>query len=105
MRLEKTNPTIESLSKHLFWDVDRSALDFDKNEKIIIQRVLEYGLLEDWRIIKEYYGLPRIIEIVKTFRTLEPSALSFVASLANIPLTDFRCYNSRLSTTTHWHRK
>jgi hypothetical protein len=95
MQSKDVNPTVESLSKHLFWDVDKTALDFDKNEKLIVQRVLEYGLLEDWRIIQHYYGLDRIVEIAKTFRTLEPSALSFIASLANLPVTNFRCYNSK----------
>lgn len=91
MHFEDSNLAFMQLSKHLFWDVERSTLDFDKNEKLIVQRVLEFGLLDDWRIINQYYGLHRIVEIAKTFRTLEPFALSFIASLANVPVTDFRC--------------
>jgi hypothetical protein len=97
------NQILEQLSKHLFWDVDRSLLDFDKNEKLIVQRVLDYGLLKDWKIIRQQYGVSRIAEIATTLRTLEPTALSFIATLAKLPLTRFRCYTSKALTTRHWH--
>ena len=28
----------------------------------IIQRVLEYGQMNDWRLINRYYGLDKIVE-------------------------------------------
>ncbi len=96
------DPTFEKLSKHLFWDVDRSKLSFDQNAKLVVQRVLEYGLLEDWIIIRDFYGVEKIAEIAMTFRTLEPSALSFIATMANKDLSNFRCYNLRPLIGKHW---
>ena len=40
------------------------------------RQVLEYGMLQDWNIVKQYYGLGRIVEIAKGFRELEPRALA-----------------------------
>jgi len=40
----------------LLWDVDINDLDVDKNARYIIQRVLEYGELEDWKLIKQYFS-------------------------------------------------
>lgn len=36
---------INSMSPHLFWDVDVNSIEFDKHKAYIVQRVLEYGLL------------------------------------------------------------
>jgi hypothetical protein len=47
---------LNNLSPHLFWDVDMNSLDFKKSKKLIIQRVLDYGLIGDWQIIFKTYG-------------------------------------------------
>jgi hypothetical protein len=96
------DPEFEQLSKHLFWEYDRSKLSFEKSAPLVIHRVLEYGMLEDWKIIQKKYGIPKIAEIAKGFRTLEPTAATFIASLANEPIENFRCYDTKLSKIPHW---
>ena len=49
---------MEQFSPHLFWDVRKEDIDLDAHAQYVIQRVLEYGLLGDWNLIKSYYGLP-----------------------------------------------
>lgn len=44
----------------------------------VVQRVLEYGNLDDWRLIRAYYGLHRIVELCKQMRTLDPVCLSYI---------------------------
>ncbi len=95
------DPEFEQLSKHLFWEYDRSKLSFD-NAPLVIHRVLEYGMLEDWKIIQKKYGIPKIAEIAKGFRSLEPKAATFIASLSNEPIETFRCYNIKQSKIQHW---
>ncbi len=46
--LELTN----QLSPYLFWDIDIDLFDVEKNSSQLIQRVLEYGELDDWRKVK-----------------------------------------------------
>ena len=55
------NQYINMFSAHLFWDVRREDLDLDKHSEYIIKRVLEYGVWNDWMVLRIYYGLPRII--------------------------------------------
>lgn len=102
--MHKINPDsdFEKLSKHLFWDADRSKLSFDRNEKLVVQRVLEYGLLEDWIILRDYYGVERIAEIAMTIRDLDSISANFIATLADKPIEKFRCYIWRQSHPTHW---
>ena len=66
------NECMEQFSPHLFWDVRKEDIDLDAHAQYVIQRVLEYGLLGDWNLIKSYYGLPKIVETAKGLRSLEP---------------------------------
>ena len=59
------NEYMEQFSPHLFWDVRKEDINLDAHAQYVIQRVLEYGLLGDWNLIKSYYGLPKIVETAK----------------------------------------
>ncbi|MEI7595925.1 MAG: hypothetical protein WCK02_09275 [Bacteroidota bacterium] len=48
-----------NFSNHLFWDIDREKIDLERNAKWLIGRVLDYGLLIDWVIIRKYYGIKK----------------------------------------------
>lgn len=61
---------ITQFSAYLFWDVNKDDLDMEKHSRYIIKRVLEYGMLQDWNIVKQYYGITRIVEEAKGFREL-----------------------------------
>jgi len=94
---------INNLSKHLLWDVDINDLDVDKNARYIIQRVLEYGELEDWKLIKQYYGLDKIVEECKQMRDLDPVSLAFICFISKTNKEDYRCYHTRQSNPTPWN--
>ena len=49
----KKEITINDFSQHLFWDVDLNGFDFEKHKMHLIQKVLEYGFIEDWRLLKD----------------------------------------------------
>ncbi|WP_410492092.1 MULTISPECIES: DUF6922 domain-containing protein [Bacteroides] len=44
----------------------------------IIQRVMEYGQLEDWHLIRSYYGLDKIVSVCQSLRSLDPRALAYM---------------------------
>ena len=69
VKIKSTN-----FSKYLFWDTDSTTADLERNSPYVVQRVLEYGELSDWRLLQEYYGLERIVEIAKQLRSLDPKA-------------------------------
>lgn len=94
---------ISKLSSHLFWDIEKSHINPDKNKKWIVQRVLEYGLLKDWRLIHTYYGLNIIVNIIKDIRDIDPRSISFISTLANIPKEKFLCYSTKQSIPKYWN--
>ena len=90
------------LRKQIFWDTDMSQLDYEKQANAIIVRVLERGNMDEWNEIKRYYGHEKIKEAAMKARALSKKTLHFVASLYQIPLTEFRCYKSTLFPELRW---
>lgn len=95
--------TIENLSPHLFWDVDKTTLDFEKSKIQIVYKVLEYGLISDWSLIKEIYGLETIKKISLELRTLDDVTLSYLSNLFKIDKSNFRCYKLKQSNQNFWN--
>jgi hypothetical protein len=93
---------ISELSKHLFWDVNATVLDPDDNKRLIISRVLDYGVLNDWKIIYNYYGITTIAEILTTVKELSLPAASMVSLLSGVPIEQFLCYTTRQSSQKFW---
>lgn len=83
---------IYKFSENLFWDVRTESVDMEKNAPYVVQRILEYGRLSDWKLLLSYYGLSRIVEIACHLRSLEPRAMSFIATVSETPKSHFRCY-------------
>lgn len=94
---------IELFSKHLFWDTDRQKLNMDDKESYIILQVLEYGKINDWRLILKYYGLPKITAVSKEVRNLDPKTLSFISTITGISKDEFRCFTYQQSSPKHWN--
>ena len=71
----------DDFSENLFWDADPADLDFERNKRYVVQRVLERGTVNDLGQIFRLYGMPDVVETAKSLRTLEPRALSFVSCI------------------------
>lgn len=101
--MSSLNYTVSDFSPHLFWDINKDRLDLTINKSQVIQQVLEYGLLSDWLIIKDLYGIKQIGETAATLRQLDPKALSFIAALSGLPKESFACYTTRQLMPPHWN--
>ena len=94
---------ISKLSPHLFWDIDISKADMDTCPAQIIQRVLEYGTLADWLLIRSYYGLDKIVSVCKSLRPLDRKALAYICCISNTSKEKYRCYHESLRNPTIWN--
>ncbi|MDX2071309.1 MAG: hypothetical protein SFV55_22975 [Haliscomenobacter sp.] len=93
---------IEDFSPALFWDIDRTKLDFEKNKRFIIERTLTHGTLADWFLLKGFYGKDVIKTESMQIRYLDKLTLSFCAAYFNESIENFRCYILKQSNPTHW---
>lgn len=94
---------ISQLSTYLFWDMDLTQLDTEQHAAGLIQRVLEYGKLSDWKLTRDFYGMDRIVSECKQLRTLDPIALAFICGISNTSKEEYRCYHIAQSFPTLWN--
>lgn len=90
-----------NLSKVLFWDTDFNKIDFQKNARYVIEKVVMYGNVSDWRSIQHYYGMEKIKKEVLQSRHLDEKTLSFLSCIFEIPKSQFRCYTMKQFSPTH----
>jgi hypothetical protein len=93
---------VEDFSASLFWDIDKTQLDFEKNRRFVIERTLTHGTLSDWFLIKSYYGKNMIKKESLQMRYLDKQTLSFCSAYFKQPIEKFRCYILKQSNPSHW---
>ena len=69
----------------------------DKYPSFFVQRVLEYGNWNDWKLLLSYYGKDQIVEICKRLRSLDSICLSYICAISNTKKEEYRCYRMKQS--------
>lgn len=88
-----------NLPDYLFWDVDQNSINYDKNARFVISRVIQRGSIDDWKRIKKYYGLDKIQEEIINIRSLDYKTLVFFSTYFGLKMNSFRCYTTKQSPT------
>ena len=92
-----------SLSKSLFWDVNFEDIDSQTHSLFITERVLARGTLDDFKVLKNYFGIEKLKSIIVEIKNLDERTLSFCSVYFSSPKIKFRCYNFTQSNLTHWN--
>ncbi len=79
----------KQFSSQLYWDVDIEKIDIDKHKRWFIQRVLEYGLTKDWKLLLKYYKIKEIAEISMNIKSLDIKSANLVSLLSGVPLNSY----------------
>jgi hypothetical protein len=61
-----------------------NSFDFAKHKVHLKNKVLEYGLINDWRLVQKLYGLEKIKEVSLNLQSFDVVTLSFLAGLFKI---------------------
>ncbi|MDO4224901.1 MAG: hypothetical protein Q4C75_03305 [Bergeyella zoohelcum] len=99
----KQNISVQDFSSHLFWDVDLAEINIEKHRNFLIGRVIEYGFLKDWQLLKSLYGIEEIKKTSIELRSLDAVSLAFLSTIFQIPINQFRCYKHRQSVQNYWN--
>ncbi len=94
---------ISALSSHLFWDTPLENIDWYEHRSFIVERVMGYGIMKDWEIIKQVYTKEEMREIVTAIRVLDDFSIAFLSVVLDLPKENFRCYTERQSQPSFWH--
>lgn len=93
---------LEQLNKAYFWDVDIRTMDVEKSKRMIIERIFNYGNLDEIKLIKNYYGLNEIRSTLYNLNYIDPKTLNFISLLFGVPKTKFKCYTKKQLTNRPW---
>jgi hypothetical protein len=100
---EKIGKSIPIISKRVFWDINMDTLDYEKDRFYIIEKVMNYGLWDDFVSVAKFYGKETIkIEIIKS-AYLKKDVLNFLCFYLGLKPQDFKCYEQRLLQEPHWN--
>jgi len=94
---------LKKLDKTYFWDVNPEKLNVEASKRLIIERVVNFGNLADFRTITEYWGVEEIKRTVVELNYLDPKTLNFLSLLYNVPQKNFKCYTKRQLNVQHWN--
>jgi hypothetical protein len=72
MRKRKRN-----IPDNFLWEYDLKTFNYDKSYKIVIERVLQLGNLEQWREIVSYYGEAKILDTIDWSAQLDQRCKDF----------------------------
>lgn len=65
-------------TRHLFWDVVIEKLDKESNSFFLIERILEYGDMDDWQWLKENFTAEQIAFVAEKSRVFTKKTKSFL---------------------------
>lgn len=99
----RQHPECRSVSPALLWDVDAVRFDYQRCRLLVVQRVVEMGLLADWWAMYHLYGgAAGVRGLLKEVPHLSPRALALVCSLYGLRKEELRCHTRRRSTEDCW---
>ena len=67
-------PNIQS---RLLWEYDVEKFNWERSYKIVIERVIQLGWLEDWKEMYKFYGPEKILETVEWSKQLDKRDKNF----------------------------
>jgi len=76
----------DHIPNHLLWEYDTDTFNYDKSYKIVVERVLELGDLNEWRAIVQYYDKEKIKGVIEWSAQLDKRNKSFCRSFLNSDL-------------------
>lgn len=89
--------------KELFWDIDFELLNPEAHKRLIIERVLTLGNLDEFFLLLKTYDRKTLIDNITTIGYLDPKTTSFVINFFNIDKKSLKCYTKNRSTIQHWN--
>jgi hypothetical protein len=92
-----------TVPKRLLWDMDMENFDLQKNKKIVVQRVIEDGLPDDYDIIFSLYGgIQGVRDIIKQIHHFRyPQDIAFVCIAFDLKKEELECYKRKQLRNRH----
>jgi len=75
-----------NIRPELLWEYDLETFHWDRSYKIVIERVVQMGDLNEWREIYNFYGKEKILETIEWSKQLDKRDKDFTRLFLNSDL-------------------
>ena len=75
-----------SLPQYLLWEYDLKKFNYNKSYFIVIERVIERGTVEHWRMAQFFYGKEKMLEVAHQSKQLSKRDKQFTELYVNSSL-------------------
>jgi hypothetical protein len=79
----KQRPNIPA---RLLWEYDYDTFNFDKSYKIVVERVMQLGDLDEWREIMKYYSREQLLSALEWSAQMDKQDKDFARFFMNSDL-------------------
>lgn len=91
-----------SISPSLLWEYDLSDFDWWKSRKIVVQRIIERGKLNDYyAALNLYGGMDGFRSILKEIPFLSEHDMRYVCAVFHLKKEELLCYTRKLLREQH----
>ena len=91
---------MSKFTKGLFWNCNFDEIDYLRDKKIIIERIIEAGLENDEIIMWRLYSYKDIRKIALNIDNLHKDKVTYMSFVLKVKETKFKCYNKK-----PWYQK
>jgi len=92
-----------NLSRQAFWDVDMEKIDYEKNARFVVEKVIDRGTHKDFLNILNFYGFRKVKELALQANWLSDVSINFCCTLFDVNPNDFKCYEKKQLNRQHWN--
>jgi hypothetical protein len=92
----------DGIRKEIFWDIDVQLLDAKKNKQLIIERVLCFGNVSEFKAIEKLYSNRSLKSTIGKIGYLDPKTFEFVLSYYHLKKKNLTCYIKKQLHQQHW---
>ena len=93
--MKYSNEILRALSPHIFWNRDITKLDLNKNKKLIVERIIQYGLEKDEILLWKIYSYSLIKKIATNMDSLDYDRINYYSSILKVRKEKFKCYKNK----------
>lgn len=93
------------INPDLFWEYNMDSFDFNKEIDLVVQRVIERGVSQDFYAMYNLYGKDRVNEAISRIPMFGQREMEFIDVVLRVPYTQLLAYKNMKKYPTKWpHR-
>jgi hypothetical protein len=86
----------------LFWEYNLDAFDFNEQIDLVVQRVIERGVSEDFYAMYNLYGKEKVNDAIRKIPLFSQRDMEFIQVVLGVPYTELLAYWNMKKFPNKW---